>query len=262
MPKAIHAAAQGGAEVFLRIDARRAAAQLAATLFSGVTGVLLTNVAAAETIGVIARSLDELEAQRGFIRDELEIAVEVDNAAAVWHSLEIARKSARFSFFLLNEHGLCAHLGMQSVPELDFDPLEYIRSQLITVATAAGGMALGMSYPLGLTAQDADEAIVRRAVTRARDSGFKGALCPHDRWVRICNEGFRPSADESAYYLKVIEVFAEGIKRGMASVPLDGKMLDVPVDLRAKLYLNWANRANARDEQKALARSLRRSSHE
>ena len=36
----------------------------------------------------------------------------------------------------------------------------------------------------------------------------------------------------------------------MASVPIDGKMIDVPVDLRAKVYLEWAKRAKARDTEK------------
>jgi citrate lyase beta subunit len=53
--------------------------------------------------------------------------------------------------------------------------------------------------------------------------------------------------------VKVREVFAEGLKRGMASVPIDGKMIDVPVDVRARLYLEWASRAQARDEEKARA---------
>ena len=53
--------------------------------------------------------------------------------------------------------------------------------------------------------------------------------------------------------MKVREVFAEGLKRGMASVPIDGKMIDVPVDVRARLYLEWADRAQARDEEKARA---------
>jgi citrate lyase beta subunit len=115
--------------------------------------------------------------------------------------------------------------------------LEYIKSQLITVATSVGAQALGMSYPLGLTQNPVDGETLTRAVRRARDTGFQGAVCPHVSWVKSCNDGFRPSADEAAYYTKVIEVFAEGLKRGMASVPLDGKMIDVPVDLRAKLYL-------------------------
>ncbi len=110
-----------------------------------------------------------------------------------------------------------------------------------------------MSYPLSLTQANVDEAELGNAVRRARDTGFKGTVCPHASWIKACNEGFRPSAEEIAYYRKVIEVFAEGLKRGMASVPIDGKMIDVPVDLRAKLYLEWAQRAQARDDEKARA---------
>ena len=81
----------------------------------------------------------------------------------------------------------------------------------------------------------------------------KGAVCAYASWVKHCNAGFCPTTEEAAYYVKVIDVFAEGIKRGMASVPIDGKMIDVPVDLRAKLYLKWAHRVKARDEAKARA---------
>jgi citrate lyase beta subunit len=253
MPAAIHAAAQGGAEVFVRIGCEAAVAELDATVFSGLTGVVLTGAAGAQDVDRAAQCLDTLESSRGIAANTLEIDVEVDNAAAVWHALDIARASARFGVFLLNEPVLCRALGMQTTPELGFDPLEYIKSQLITVATSVGAQALGMSYPLGLTGTPADAETLTKAVRRARDTGFKGAVCPHVSWVKACNEGFRPSADEAAYYTKVIEVFAEGLKRGMASVPLDGKMIDVPVDLRAKLYLKWAQRAQARDDAKARA---------
>ena len=253
LPGAIHAAAKGGAEVFVRISSEAVAAELDATVFAGLAGVVLTAVAGADDIRMTAQCLAALEASRGIRGGSLEIDVEVDNAAAVWHALEIARASERFGVFLLNEPALCRALGMQSTPELDFDPLEYVKSQLIAVATAVGGQALGMSYPLGSTPRAASEEELTNAVRRARDTGFKGAYCPHASWVRICNDGFRPSAAEAAYYVRVIEVFAEGLKRGMASVPLDGKMVDVPVDLRAKLYLQWAQRAKARDDAKAQA---------
>ena len=256
MPAAIHAASRGGAEVFVRVAGNSAAAELEATVFTGIAGVVLTGVASADDVKTVCAALSTLEGQRGIAAGSLEIDIEVDNAAAVWHSLEIARASERFGALILNEPALCKALGTQTTPTLDFDPLEYVKSQLITVATAAGGQAIGMSYPLGLTQhneQNADEDTVRKAVRRARDTGFKGAVCTHASWVKACNEGFQPTADEAAYYVKVIDVFAEGIKRGMASVPIDGKMIDVPVDLRAKLYLRWANRAKARDEAKAKA---------
>ena len=253
MPAAIHAASSGGAEVFVRVASGSARAELDALVFVGLAGVVLRGVADAAEIVAVADCLGTLEASRGIAAGALEIDVEVDNAAAVWNSLAIARVSERFGTFIVNESALCADLGMQATPELDFDPLEYIKSQLITVALSVGGQAIGMSYPLGLTRDDADEQAMKRAVRRARDTGFKGALCPSSSWVAACNEGFRPTPEEAAFYVKVIDVFAEGIKRGMASVPMDGKMIDVPVDVRAKLYLKWANRAQARDDEKQRA---------
>ena len=254
MPAAIDAAARAGAEVFVRIAAPAAAAELDAAVFLGLTGVILTGVTGPADLVRADELLRALEERRGIDRGRLEIDVESDNAAGVWHSLEIARASDRFGAFILNEPALCRALGMQTEPELDFDPLEHVKSQLITVATSVGAQALGMSYPLGLTQAQPGADTLRAAVRRARDTGFKGALCPHASWIEACNAGFRPSAEEAAYYERVIAVFAEGLARGMASVPLDGKMIDVPVDLRAKVYLAWAQRAAARDAQKAAAR--------
>ena len=253
MPAAIHAAARGGAEIFVRINSDAAAAELESTVFLGLSGVVLKGVMGPAHMNTASRCLDALEASRGIAAGSLEIDVEVDTAACVWNSLEIARASRRFGTFTVNEHELCRNLGMSPTPELEFEPLEYIKSELITVATAVAGQAQGMSYPLSLTHENAGEEALRKAVRRARDTGFKGAVCPHASWIKACNEGFRPSAEEIAYYVKVREVFAEGLKRGMASVPIDGKMIDVPVDLRAKLYLEWADRARARDAEKAKA---------
>ena len=253
MPAAIHAAAKGGAEVFVRIHRDAAAAELEASVFSGISGVVLQGVTGPEDMVAAAQCLNALEVSRGIAGDSLEIDVEVDNAGCVWHALEIARASARFGLFFVNEQALCKNLGMQLEPALAFDPLEYIKSQIITVAIAVGGQALGMSYPLSLTHANVDDETVKKAVRIARDTGFKGAVCAYPSWITFCNEGFRPTVEEAAYYVKVIEVFAEGLKRGMASVPIDGKMIDVPVDLRAKLYLKWAHRVKARDDAKALA---------
>ena len=253
IPVAIHEAARGGAEVFVRIGSGAAAAELEATVFPGIAGVVLKGVNEAGDIEKAGLRLDALEESRGIDAGSLEIDAEVTAAAGVWNALEIARASPRFGTFTINESELCRDLGMSAAAGLEFEPLEYIKSQIITVATSVGGQAQGMSYPLSLTHANVADAELRKAVRRARDTGFKGAVCPHESWIRACNEGFGPSPEETAYYVKVREIFAEGLKRGMASVPIDGKMIDVPVDLRAKLYLEWAARAKARDEEKARA---------
>jgi citrate lyase subunit beta/citryl-CoA lyase len=207
----------------------------------------------AEDMKKVSDCLELLEEKRGMAMGSLEIDVEVDTAAGVWNSLEIARSTPRFGTFTANEIELSQSLGMSTQPKLDFEPLEYIKSELITVATSVGGQAQGMSYPLSLTQEDVGEEELKKAVKRARDTGFKGAMCPHMSSIKVCNEGFMPSPEEVTYYRKVREVFAEGLERGLASVPLDGKMIDVPVDLRAEVYLEWADRAAVRDEEKAKA---------
>lgn len=253
MPAAIHQAARGGAEIFVRINADTAPAELESAIFPGLAGIVLKGVTGPAGVKQASACLDALEQSRGISSGTLEIDVEVDTAAGVWNAVEISRASPRFGTLTANEHELCRDLGMAPEPVLEFEALEYIKSQLITVATAAGGQAQGMSYPLSLTQQKLGEEELKKAVLRARDTGFKGALCPHMSWIKACNEGFQPSADEAAYYVKVREVFAEGLKRGLASVPIDGKMIDVPVDLRAMVYLEWADRAKARDAEKAKA---------
>lgn len=253
MPAAIQAANRGGAEVFVRVNAQSAVAELKSAVFAGVAGVVLTGVNTAAEVRKTAERLDRLEESRGIAAASLEIDVELTTAAGVWNALEIVRASRRFGTLTLDERAVSAALGMSTEPHAAFEPLEYIKSQVITVAISAGGQAQGMSYPLTLTHEAPGEDALKKAVRRARDTGFKGAICHHASWIKACNEGFLPSPEETAYYVRVREVFAEGLKRGMASVPIDGKMVDVPVDVRARLYLEWASRAKARDEEKIRA---------
>jgi citrate lyase subunit beta/citryl-CoA lyase len=251
MPAAIQAAAGGGSEVFVRVNAQSAVAELESVVFPGLSGVLLSGVNTSGEVRKAAERLERLEESRGIPAASLEIDVELTTAAGVWNALEIARASRRFG--TVDERALSGDLGMPCEPHADFEPLEYIKSQIITVATSVGGQAQGMSYPLSLTQDGISDDALGKAVRRARDTGFKGAICHRASWVKACNEGFRPSPEETAYYVKVREVFAEGLKRGMASVPIDGKMIDVPVDVRARLYLEWAARAKVRDDEKARA---------
>jgi len=83
--------------------------------------------------------------------------------------------------------------------------------------------------------------------------GFKGSPCIHPSWVEPCNIGFSPTPEEVAYYRKVREVFAEGVARGLASVPLDGRMIDTPVDTRAKAVLELAELCARREREKEAA---------
>jgi citrate lyase subunit beta/citryl-CoA lyase len=247
-------AGRGGAEVFVRINEATLAADLEASVCPGLTGIVLANIEQPEPVREVSECLAVLERRRGIASGSLQIDVEIGTAMGVWNSLEIARADSRLSALTVGETSLHHSLHLDPEANLEQDPLELIKFQIITNAVAAGIQAQGMSYPLSITMEEAEEVRLVPAVRKARDMGFKGAVCPHPSWVGVCNRGFRPSEEELAYYRKVREVFAEGLRRGLASVPLDGRMVDVPVDLRARVFLEWGERCARRDAAKAVVR--------
>jgi citrate lyase subunit beta/citryl-CoA lyase len=92
-----------------------------------------------------------------------------------------------------------------------------------------------------------------KAVSRARQLGCEGASCIHPDQVPVINRVYTPSEDKVAFARRAVEVFEEGVKKGTASVNLDGKMVDIPVYNRAKLILAGAEAIAAVEKRKAAA---------
>jgi citrate lyase subunit beta/citryl-CoA lyase len=247
---AIRAAAETGAEVFVRIRPESTWADLELTVWPGLTGIVLARVQSPEDVAEASQQLTKLEQHRGIPKGSLLIDAEIGSAMGALNSLDIARSSPRLCALTVGETSLYHDLHLDPEAALDQDPLRFIKGQILVNARAAGLQAQGMSYPLSITLAKTDETQLKQAVRRARDTGFKGAVCPHASWVKICNEGFRPSQDELAYYVKVKEVFEDGLRRGLASVPLEGRMVDVPVYRRAQVFLEWGEACARRDKEK------------
>lgn len=247
----INTATGSTAEVFVRVGCETIDMDLEIAVWPGVTGIFLPGIEHAEEIKKTSEHLADLERRRGIREGTLEIDAEIGTAVGVSNSLDITRSSPRLATLTVGETSLYQDLRLDIEATLDKDPLRFIKGQIIVNARAAGIQAQGMSYPLSVTLEEAGGPALKRAVRRARDTGFKGAICPHISWVKVCNEGFRPSEEEMTYYRKAREAFADGLRRGLASVPLDGKMIDVPVDRRARAFLEWGRRCAERDEEKA-----------
>jgi citrate lyase subunit beta/citryl-CoA lyase len=167
----------------------------------------------------------------------------------------ILRASRRISQAGIDETDLAASLDFAPDPELD--PFVYARGRLAVESTAAKVAAIGMAYPLSVFAREASAQDIETAATKAKNLGMKGVLCPYPSWVAPVNKAFTPSAELVAYNKRVREAFAAGVAAGTAAVPLDGRMIDVPVDEWAIVVLATAEACAQRDAQKraALARA-------
>jgi citrate lyase subunit beta/citryl-CoA lyase len=167
----------------------------------------------------------------------------------VWDIRAILAASARISQAALVETALAASLDFE--PDPATDPFEYARGRLAVEATAARVGAVGMAYPMSVfEPPDAVESEIQRLAAKAKNSGMKGVLCPHPRWVAPVNAAFTPAPELVAYNRRVREAFAAGIAAGTAAVPLDGRMIDVPVDEWAIVVIAMAEACAARDAQK------------
>jgi citrate lyase subunit beta/citryl-CoA lyase len=251
LKEAIALAGRGGAEVFVRINKPFLVADLAAAAWPGLTGVMLPKVESGAEVAEAATLMTDLERQRGIEVGALELIVLLESALGVWNIRDIVTASPRVTQVGLGESDLCRNLGITATDAED--PFVYARGRVVIEGIAAGVQPIGMAFPLSLTPRLLPEKDLLHLATMARNLGFKGSICPHPSWAEPMNAAFSPTSEQVVYYTKVRKVFAEGVARGTAAVPLDGKMIDVPVDEWAKVVLHVAALCQARDEMKRQA---------
>ena len=248
-------AAYGGAEVFVALGREDMNGHLEAAVWPGIAGIVQYDVDSEEDVTNLLPLLESIERNRGLGRGALEVIPVLGSAAGIWNIRDIVEASDRVRQAALDEKALCENLGI--VPQVDIDPLVYARGRVVVEAIAAGVQPLGLPHPVSTLSPDFVEGEVLEEGVRSRNLGFKGALFSNQNWVSQLNAAFSPSDEQVDYYSEVRRVFAEGVARGTAAVPFQGRMIDVPVDEWAKDVLHKAERCRERDRQKreAMARA-------
>ena len=73
-------------------------------------------------------------------------------------------------------------------------------------------------------------------VLDARRMGFGGKLCVHPRQVQPINQGFLPAAEEVTWASEVMAIVEA--HEGVGAISLNGKLIDLPVILRARRIID------------------------
>ena len=214
-------------------------------------GIMLPGVETADEVAVAAELLTVMERQRGLVVGSLQLIILLESALGVWNIRSIITASPRVTQVGLDESDLACNLGISSLPE--YDPYVYARGRLAIEATAANVQPVGMLYPLGTQPRLLAAAEIHTMANDARNLGMKGVICPHPSWVQPVNRAFTPTADLVAYNKRVRAVFAEAVASGTAAVPLEGRMIDVPVDEWAKVVIAVDEACARRDAEKQAA---------
>jgi citrate lyase subunit beta/citryl-CoA lyase len=237
--------ARGGADVIVRINRpwRQAMLDLEAAISPRVKALAVTKVDSADHIRLVSEVVGELEAERGMAIGTTKFTAMIETADAWFRMPEIAKADPRIVALTLGGEDFALSVGMLPTAEGLLMP----KQQLAIAARAAGILPLGF---IGTVADYKDLDAFRETIRRSRRLGFRGASVIHPAQVPILNEEFAPSADEVASARGIVAAYDEAVAAGRGSISVDGKMVDVPVVLRAQEVLAISDAIKEREARK------------
>jgi citrate lyase subunit beta/citryl-CoA lyase len=220
---------RGGADVVVRFNQPLALAvrDLEHSICPDVDALACTKVLGVSHVHLLDELVSELEQKRGMMVGHTKFITMIETADAFFHIRDIVSASPRIVACNIGGEDFALDNDMQPTGEALFYPKQH----MVFAANAAGVLPLGFVDSI---AGFGDWEAFRRMVRRSRDFGFKGAGCIHPGQVGIVNQEYTPTADEVAYAQKLIKLDNEAAASGRGSFSLDGKMVDIPIIVRAR----------------------------
>jgi len=238
---------RAGADVVVRINRPLSLAvrDLEHSICPDVDAIACTKVDSASHLRLLDELVTELEEKRGMTAGHTKFIAMVETADAFFRIHEIVRASERIVATCIGGEDFALDNNMQPTGEALFYPKQH----MVFAANSAGIMPIGF---VDSVAGFGDWDKFRKMVRRSRDFGFMGAGCIHPGQVTIVNEEYTPTADEVEFARKIIKLDKEAAASGRGSWSLDGKMIDIPIIVRAQKLIKRFEAIKAR-EAKTLA---------
>jgi citrate lyase subunit beta/citryl-CoA lyase len=245
VPAAAKRVRRGGGDVVVRINSpfEVTVKDLEASICADVDGIAVTKAQSADHVRRVDDLIAKIEARRGMQAGHTRLIAMVETPGAFFQMPAIAQSSERLAAMNIGGEDFALETGMEPTEETLLMP----KQQMVFAARAAGIMPLGF---IASVAGFGDWEAFARMVRRSRQFGFMGAGCIHPGQVPIVNEQYSPSGEEVAYAKRIVEENAKHEAAGRASWSLDGKMIDVPVVVRARRLLERHAAIRAREAKK------------
>jgi citrate lyase subunit beta / citryl-CoA lyase len=233
---AVPECARNGADVLVRVNRpiRACIRDIEAAVAAGADGILLPKADSAGHVCLIAEAIEDIERAEG-IETPAQLYVILEHPAAVLQAKDIISAHPRVAGASAGGEDLATALDAEAVP----DALRMPKLLVHLAAKAAGRYSFGL---MGSVADYTDQGTIRDLVREARRHGFDGASCIHPSVVPLLNEGFAPEETQLAEARRIVEAFDAAVSDGRGAISVDGKMVDIPVAVRARRLIARARR--------------------
>ncbi|MFT5692703.1 MAG: citrate lyase subunit beta/citryl-CoA lyase [Oceanicoccus sp.] len=221
-----------GADVLVRINSRLRLAirDLEAAVHPSIRAIVIPKVVSDQQLKEVSEVIAELEIERSMKVGEIGLVALVESPDALSRLAQIANSCPRLLAMTIGSEDFSTATGM--IPSAE--NLLLPNQQLLFACRAAGRLPLGF---VGSIADYSDPLAFEQTITRAKNMGFRGAFCIHPSQVPIMNEGYSPTELQVNDAREVVNAYQEALKLGRGAAKFNGKMVDVPVVLRAEEIL-------------------------
>jgi citrate lyase subunit beta/citryl-CoA lyase len=216
----------GEAELWVRINKTTAKEDISAIKYGNPHGICLPKTEEKEDMVILQNILEE-EELNGYMMPIIETARGVENAA------EIACATENVIALAFGAEDFTQDIGGKRT----WDSLLYPRSRLVVAATAHGIQALDTIYP---DIQDIDG--LREETCKIMAMGFQGKGAIHPSQIEVIHQCFTPTDKEIEEAQAILEAVEKAKSSGLGSASLHGKMIDLPVEKKARTILYRSGR--------------------
>jgi citrate lyase subunit beta/citryl-CoA lyase len=247
--QAIHTVAQGGGQVHVRINQASIEADVAASIWPGLSGLNMGHTLTRDQVHLMDACVTRAERERGLRPGTVEIDLSPDSVAGTMASEDLVDASPRVkSFGGVGGYDYALSLGVEMFTGVD--AFFYPRGLGSLIARAHH-----KSFPLSAQVPDtsgnvgdADHAYAQAVATR-KLGGRRGSGL-HPNVVGPMTRGLTPPPEEVAEARRVLEFWKHLDADGEAEGLLDGRTIDRYEAARAGELLEWAEACAEMDAHK------------
>jgi citrate lyase subunit beta / citryl-CoA lyase len=234
-------APQIGPAIYVRSNAASTgclADDLAAAVRPGVAAVMLPKAESVNDVREASDLIGRHEEERGIANGDVALILQIESALGVCRCYDLIRASPRVGatcFASARDGDLQNDLGCAW--SIEGTEMLYARSKVLLDTRAAGGTLLPLDGVFGDL--NDEDGLVQDCRLSAR-LGYVGRTAIHPKQIAPMRAAYAVSAKEIESYGKVVSEFEAAEKRGVASIAVDGKLVDYAMYQRAQRVLELA----------------------
>ena len=227
---------ESGADVYVRINAWDTGLtddDLEAIVQPSLDGVVLPKTETPDDVQRLADKLSQLETKSGMLVGAVKVQLLSETARGILNAAESGVASQRVNSIVFGAVDFARDMRIKLTEQGTIAA----RSHVAMAARTAGVVAIDPPWP-AFADTDGFAADCRLGST----IGYEGRMLIHPNQIEPSHQIYAPPQEDVENATKVVEAFEKALEEGMASVAIDGRMIDWAVyraekDLLAKVEL-------------------------